>query len=92
MANQKRKRSGGAHKRGEGIPADAMVNLTPQGRAMYEQFLALASQEAGRPITGEELLAALRATRQELGSDDPDFTRAENVECFRRRLRAIGGR
>lgn len=73
------------------ITEDTVVSLSPQGRAMYEQFLAMAGEIAGRPITGEELLSVMRNVKAELGTQDPDFRKPENIECFKRHLRAIGG-
>lgn len=72
------------------IPADAVVSLSDQGRALYDQLLEAASIEAGHPVTGEDLLEVMRRVRAELGTDDTDFTIPSHMACLKAQLRSIG--
>ncbi len=69
---------------------DDVVSLSPQGHAFYQQMLAAASMEAGRSISGEDLLEVLRRVRVETGVDDIEFSDPKMMECFRQQLRTIG--
>jgi hypothetical protein len=71
-------------------PADAVVSLTSQGRAMFDMLLQGASDIAGRQLTGEDLLEAMRRVRAETGVQNVDFKNPAIVECYEKHLREIG--
>ena len=69
---------------------DDVVSLSPQGQEFLQQMLAAASMEAGRSISGEDLLEVLRRVRVETGMDDPEFSDPKMMECLRKHLKKIG--
>jgi hypothetical protein len=71
-------------------PRDAVVSLTPQGRAMFGMLLQGASDIAGRQLTGEDLLEAMRRVRAETGIQHVDFKDPTILECYKKHLREIG--
>ena len=75
----------------KGPPPDAIVSLTPKGRAYFDALLAAASAEAGRQLTGEDLLEAMRRVKAETGIAHPDFSQPATLECFKKHVRGIGG-
>jgi hypothetical protein len=65
-----------------------VVHLTDKGREMLDMILEAASNEAGRPIDGAELLQIIQRVKAETGIEDFDLRNATIVESFKRHLRA----
>ena len=71
------------------VSPSALVSLTPQGHAFYQQLLESASAEVGCEITGDDLLEALRRVREETGKRDPQFKDPVILACFKKHLHAV---
>ncbi len=72
------------------LPPDAVVELTPEARAMWKQFIADCSAIAGRPVQPGEISAILRRMRQELGVEELDFTQAAITKRLNDLLQQFG--
>jgi hypothetical protein len=69
------------------ITPGTVCELSPQGRAIWQHFLADCSAQAGRPVTGDEVCAALRRVYKDVGTDEPDFHNPTVMQCFLKHLR-----
>jgi hypothetical protein len=69
------------------ISPETVVNLSPHGRAMYEQLIGGCSDIAGRQISIGDIIDIRNAMREDFGTEDLDFSNAEVMECFYAYLR-----
>ena len=69
------------------IPPDAVWELSPQGRAIWDRFIAECSSYAGRQLQPGDIAKVMKAVRQEMGTDTPDFSDQKVMDCFYKHLR-----
>ena len=66
---------------------DEVIELTEYGRAMWQAFLHGCKEIAGRDVDPDEIVIALKALKEELGTDEPDFEQASVMARFKEILR-----